>query len=163
MCQRYGTGLEIRSQGLALWSRWVAGGSGCTGGTSRIDPRVELSAWHVGGEARWGRAGRSWRGHNRDDDRIALRLHDVHCRNRGGGCRGTGAHVTCPPRHTGIARQVRAPLRLEVVAKLLGHANVTTTAATYGHLSVEDARKVLQQAGWVTGQGRRAFDRPARR
>jgi integrase/recombinase XerD len=38
------------------------------------------------------------------------------------------------------------------VAKLLGHANVTVTAVTYGHLTVEDARKAMEQAGWFIGK-----------
>lgn len=37
---------------------------------------------------------------------------------------------------------------MEVVSKLLGHASVTTTVQVYGHLSVEDARQALEQAGW---------------
>jgi len=37
-----------------------------------------------------------------------------------------------------------------VVSKLLGHASVTTTLGVYGHLGVEDARKVLEKAGWFT-------------
>jgi len=37
---------------------------------------------------------------------------------------------------------------VEVVGKLLGHASVTTTANVYGHLDVEDARQVLENAGW---------------
>lgn len=36
------------------------------------------------------------------------------------------------------------------MATLLGHASVVTTSSTYGHLSVEDARRVMQQAGWFT-------------
>jgi len=28
---------------------------------------------------------------------------------------------------------------------------VTTTADVYGHLTVEDARKTLEAAGWFTG------------
>jgi len=34
---------------------------------------------------------------------------------------------------------------------LLGHASITTTSAIYGHLTVEDARKALEAAGWFTG------------
>ena len=36
------------------------------------------------------------------------------------------------------------------MSTLLGHAWVTTTIEVYGHLSVEDARRVLEQAGWFT-------------
>lgn len=51
-------------------------------------------------------------------------------------------------RHTAATRMLRDGIGLEVVAKLLGHANVTVTASTYGHLNVEDARKAMEQAGW---------------
>lgn len=51
-------------------------------------------------------------------------------------------------RHTAATRMLRNGIGVEVVAKLLGHANVTVTASTYGHLSVEDARKAMEQAGW---------------
>jgi integrase/recombinase XerD len=39
-----------------------------------------------------------------------------------------------------------------VVSAILGHASITTTVATYGHLTSEDARKVLEEAGWFTGR-----------
>jgi integrase/recombinase XerD len=42
---------------------------------------------------------------------------------------------------------------VEVVSQLLGHASVTTTVEVYGHLSVEDARQTLEQAGWFTDSG----------
>jgi integrase/recombinase XerD len=51
-------------------------------------------------------------------------------------------------RHGYATGLLRAGTPVEVVSKLLGHASVTTTSQTYGHLSVEDARQVLQQAGW---------------
>ncbi len=51
-------------------------------------------------------------------------------------------------RHTYATRLLRAGAPLEVVSKLLGHASVTTTSEVYGHLSVEDARRVLEAAGW---------------
>ena len=38
------------------------------------------------------------------------------------------------------------------VKELLGHASITTTIDTYGHLTVEDARATLQAAGWFTGR-----------
>lgn len=41
-------------------------------------------------------------------------------------------------RHTAATRMLRDGIGLEVVATLLGRGNVTTTAATYGHLTVED-------------------------
>jgi integrase len=41
---------------------------------------------------------------------------------------------------------------METVKELMGHASVATTIDTYGHLTVEDARRVLEKAGWFTGQ-----------
>jgi integrase/recombinase XerD len=55
-------------------------------------------------------------------------------------------------RHTAATRLLRDRVPLEVVAALLGHASVTTTSAVYGHLTVEDARRALQEAGWFTGE-----------
>lgn len=54
-------------------------------------------------------------------------------------------------RHTAATRMLREQVPLEVVSNLLGHASVTTTADIYGHLTSEDARRVLEQAGWFTG------------
>lgn len=51
-------------------------------------------------------------------------------------------------RHTAATRMLRDQVPLEVVSALLGHASVTTTADIYGHLTVEDARAVLERAGW---------------
>ncbi|MDQ6782988.1 MAG: site-specific integrase [Actinomycetota bacterium] len=51
-------------------------------------------------------------------------------------------------RHSYATSMLRAGAPVEVVSKLLGHAAVTTTVDTYGHLSVEDARRVLEGAGW---------------
>jgi len=53
-------------------------------------------------------------------------------------------------RHTYATGLLRAGTPVEVVSKLLGHASVTTTVEVYGHLNVEDARQVLEQAGWFT-------------
>ncbi|MCL6424336.1 site-specific integrase [Brachybacterium sp. JHP9] len=55
-------------------------------------------------------------------------------------------------RHTAATRMLRDGVPIEVVSKLLGHADITTTATVYGHLSAEDARKVLEEAGWFTGR-----------
>ena len=55
-------------------------------------------------------------------------------------------------RHTAATRMLRDGVPVEVVSKLLGHADLTTTASVYGHLTVEDARAALEQAGWFTGQ-----------
>jgi integrase/recombinase XerD len=55
-------------------------------------------------------------------------------------------------RHTAATRMLRDGVAIEVVSKLLGHADLTITSSVYGHLTVEDARKALEQAGWFTGQ-----------
>ena len=54
-------------------------------------------------------------------------------------------------RHTAATRMLRDGVPIEVASKLLGHADITTTASVYGHLSVEDALKSLKAAGWFTG------------
>ncbi|GAA3820235.1 site-specific integrase [Streptomyces chiangmaiensis] len=54
-------------------------------------------------------------------------------------------------RHTAATRALRDGVPIEVVSKLLGHSSVTTTSAVYGHLTVEDARSVLEKAGWFSG------------
>lgn len=55
-------------------------------------------------------------------------------------------------RHTAATRMLRDGVPIEVVSTLLGHAQVTTTFSVYGHLTVEDARKALEDAGWFTGR-----------
>jgi integrase/recombinase XerD len=55
-------------------------------------------------------------------------------------------------RHSAATRWMRDGVPIEVVSKLLGHSSVTTTSATYGHLTVEDARAALEKAGWLTGK-----------
>ena len=54
-------------------------------------------------------------------------------------------------RHSAATRMLRDNVPIEVVSALLGHSSVTTTLSVYGHLTVEDARKVLEKAGWFTG------------
>ena len=54
-------------------------------------------------------------------------------------------------RHSYATRLLRKATPIEVVSALLGHASITTTIDIYGHLSVEDARKALQAAGFLTG------------
>ncbi|MFI9559800.1 site-specific integrase [Nonomuraea endophytica] len=51
-------------------------------------------------------------------------------------------------RHTTATRWLRDGIPVETVAKLLGHADIATTLDIYGRLTVEDARKALQAAGW---------------
>jgi site-specific recombinase XerD len=55
-------------------------------------------------------------------------------------------------RHSAATRMLRDGVPIEVVSKLLGHSSITTTSAVYGHLTVEDARRVLEAAGWFTGR-----------
>jgi integrase/recombinase XerD len=89
----------------------------------------------------WGRPlGRPW---------TYAAVYDLVCRLR----RRTG--VDFDPhwiRHTAATRMLRDGISLEVVAKLLGHSDVTVTATTYGHLTVEDARAVMEKAGWFDSQ-----------
>jgi integrase len=53
-------------------------------------------------------------------------------------------------RHTYATDLIRKGTDWAIVAHLLGHASVQTTLGTYGHLSVEDARRALVAAGWLT-------------
>lgn len=55
-------------------------------------------------------------------------------------------------RHTYATWLLRRGAGVESVQQLLGHASITTTIDTYGHLDVEDARRTLQAAGWFTGR-----------
>jgi site-specific recombinase XerD len=55
-------------------------------------------------------------------------------------------------RHTYATWLLRRGAGMESVKQLLGHASITTTIDTYGHLTVEDARKTLAAAGWFTGR-----------
>jgi integrase len=55
-------------------------------------------------------------------------------------------------RHTAATRWLRDGVPVEVVSTLLGHSSVAVTMATYGHLTVEDARRALVVAGWLTGE-----------
>jgi integrase/recombinase XerD len=55
-------------------------------------------------------------------------------------------------RHTYATWLLRRGAGLETVKELLGHASISTTIDTYGHLTVEDARRALQAAGWFTGR-----------
>ncbi|WP_292990529.1 tyrosine-type recombinase/integrase [Mycobacterium sp.] len=55
-------------------------------------------------------------------------------------------------RHTYATRLLRNNTPIEVVSTLLGHSSIATTMDIYGHLSVEDARRALEAAGFLTGQ-----------
>ena len=55
-------------------------------------------------------------------------------------------------RHTYATWLLRKNAGMETVKELLGHASITTTVDTYGHLTVEDARQTLEAAGWFTGR-----------
>jgi len=54
-------------------------------------------------------------------------------------------------RHTYATWLLRRGAGMESVKALLGHASITTTIDTYGHLTIEDARATLEAAGWFTG------------
>jgi integrase/recombinase XerD len=56
-------------------------------------------------------------------------------------------------RHTYATELMRAGTPVEVVSRLLGHASVTTTVEIYGHLTVQDARAVLEDKGWFADGG----------
>lgn len=56
-------------------------------------------------------------------------------------------------RHCMATRALRDGVPLEVVSKLLGHSSTTVTEQVYGHLTVEDARKALEAAGWFSSDG----------
>ena len=53
-------------------------------------------------------------------------------------------------RHTAATRLLRDGVPIEMVSAVLGHTSITTTSQTYGHLSSEDARRVLEEAGWFS-------------
>ncbi|MDQ3358994.1 MAG: site-specific integrase [Actinomycetota bacterium] len=53
-------------------------------------------------------------------------------------------------RHTYATGLLRSGVPVEVVSCLLGHASVSTTSATYAHLSVADTRAALTRAGVLT-------------
>jgi site-specific recombinase XerD len=55
-------------------------------------------------------------------------------------------------RHTYATWLLRRGAGIEAVKELLGHRSISTTIDTYSHLTVEDARKTLQDAGWFTGR-----------
>ena len=55
-------------------------------------------------------------------------------------------------RHTYATWLLRRGAGMENVKELLGHASISTTIDTYGHLTVEDARRTLENAGWFTGR-----------
>jgi integrase/recombinase XerD len=55
-------------------------------------------------------------------------------------------------RHTYATWLLRRGAGVESVKELLGHASITTTIDAYGHLTIEDARKTLEEAGWFTGR-----------
>ncbi len=59
---------------------------------------------------------------------------------------------TASRRRTYATWLLRRGAGMESVKELLGHASITTTVDTYGHLTVEDARATLATAGWFTGR-----------
>ncbi|MFG2873882.1 tyrosine-type recombinase/integrase [Streptomyces sp. NPDC048337] len=55
-------------------------------------------------------------------------------------------------RHTYASWLLRRGAGMENVKELLGHASISTTIDTYGHLTVEDARRTPDDAGWFSGR-----------
>lgn len=58
-------------------------------------------------------------------------------------------------RHTYATELLRRRVAVEVVQHLLGHASIATTSDAYAHLKVEDARRALVAAGWLTERDQR--------
>jgi integrase len=76
-------------------------------------------------------------------------VYDLVCRLRGRTGIAFGPHTF---RHTYATELLRRKVPVEVVQKLLGHASIATTSDTYAHLKVEDARRALVSAGWLSEQ-----------
>lgn len=55
-------------------------------------------------------------------------------------------------RHSYATELLRRGVAVEVVQHLLGHASIATTGDAYAHLKVEDARRALVAAGWLSDQ-----------
>ena len=53
-------------------------------------------------------------------------------------------------RHTYATELLRKGAPAEVVRALLGHASVATTIDTYCHLGVDDTRRALEAAGFLS-------------
>jgi integrase/recombinase XerD len=74
-------------------------------------------------------------------------VYDLTCRIRTRTRIKFGPHMF---RHTYATELLRRGVAVEVVGKLLGHASITTTSETYAHLKIEDARRALVAAAWLT-------------
>jgi site-specific recombinase XerD len=55
-------------------------------------------------------------------------------------------------RHSYATWLLRRGAGMDSVKELLGHASITTTIDACSHLTVEDARQALEEAGWFTGR-----------
>ena len=66
-----------------------------------------------------------------------------------GGCAPEPGSTFTPHqfRHSYATELLRRGVAVEVVQQLLGHASISTTIDTYGHLGIEDARRALVAAG----------------
>ena len=60
--------------------------------------------------------------------------------------------VSAETSHSYATELLRGGVAVEVVAHLLGHASIATTSDAYAHLKIEDARRALVAAGWLTDQ-----------
>jgi integrase/recombinase XerD len=70
-----------------------------------------------------------------------------------GGCDGGLASFSARTGTVSKAtRMLRDGVPVETVSAIRGHASISTTLTTYGHLTSEDARRVLEAADWFTGR-----------
>ena len=74
-------------------------------------------------------------------------VYDLACRIRERTGIAFGPHSF---RHKYATELLRRKVPVEVVQHLLGHASIATTTDAYAHLKVEDARRALVTAGWLT-------------
>jgi integrase len=76
-------------------------------------------------------------------------VYDLVCRIRERTGIAFGPHTF---RHTYATELLRRKVPVEVVQHLLGHTSIATTTDAYAHLTIEDARRALVTAGWLTEQ-----------
>ncbi|MBV8346619.1 MAG: site-specific integrase [Mycolicibacterium sp.] len=74
-------------------------------------------------------------------------VYDLICRLRDRTGIMFGPHTL---RHSYATDLLRRGVPVEVVQHLLGHASIATTSDAYAHLKVEDVRRALVAAGWLT-------------
>lgn len=82
-----------------------------------------------------------WRRKVKSDLDLELRFHDM--------------------RHTRATRTLRATGNIKVVQRLLGHADVATTAAYYAHVTMDDVRDALERDTDSRQKSRRSKKQPS--